>query len=303
MKWYYLVQFAFWLQQIVVVNIEERRKDHWQMFTHHIITCALIFTSYGYHETKVGNVILCTMDLADIILPLAKILKYLKFQVLCDGAFVLFMITWFVPRHVFYNMIWWSIYVDFGPDHNYGCFRGPPTNLQGPLPVPNDWDHLIQPFYDPEGLVCMNDQIRWVFLGLLLLLQGILLLWFTMIIKVAWRVIQGGKADDVRSDDEEEESEIEDDGGDSKRFDSLKKSVQYIEVEDPPIEEEALAEEMYFKSSSPPNKSRNSGSSSTRRSGRKTDSYGAATTAVSFRGSTGDRKELLGRIGCDHKSS
>ena len=46
-KWYYLVQFAFWLQQIAVVNIEERRKDHWQMFTHHIITCLLIFTSYG----------------------------------------------------------------------------------------------------------------------------------------------------------------------------------------------------------------------------------------------------------------
>ena len=55
MKWYYLVQFAFWLQQILVVNIEERRKDFWQMLSHHIITCILMFTSYGYHQTKVGN--------------------------------------------------------------------------------------------------------------------------------------------------------------------------------------------------------------------------------------------------------
>ena len=68
-KWYYLVQFAFWLQQILVVNIEERRKDYAQMFTHHIITSSLMLTSYGYHFTKVGNVILCLMDAVDIVLP------------------------------------------------------------------------------------------------------------------------------------------------------------------------------------------------------------------------------------------
>lgn len=69
LKWYYLVQFAFWLQQIVVVNIEERRKDHWQMFTHHIVTCFLISMSYAYYQTKVGNAILCVMDVVDLFLP------------------------------------------------------------------------------------------------------------------------------------------------------------------------------------------------------------------------------------------
>jgi very-long-chain ceramide synthase len=73
MKWYYLVQFAFWLQQIVVVNIEEKRKDHWQMFTHHIFTCALLLWSYGIYQTKVGNVILCIMDVVDILLPVCSI--------------------------------------------------------------------------------------------------------------------------------------------------------------------------------------------------------------------------------------
>jgi very-long-chain ceramide synthase len=68
-KWYYLVQFAFWLQQILVVNIEERRKDHAQIFTHHLVTCALMFTSYGYHHHRVGNAILVTMDSVDTILP------------------------------------------------------------------------------------------------------------------------------------------------------------------------------------------------------------------------------------------
>ena len=70
-KWYYIVQFAFWLQQLFVVNIEERRKDHWQMFTHHVFTSALLLTSYGFYQTKVGNVILSLMDVVDILLPVS----------------------------------------------------------------------------------------------------------------------------------------------------------------------------------------------------------------------------------------
>lgn len=70
-KLYYLAQFGFWLQQIMVINIEERRKDHWQMFTHHIITCLLLIGSYGYYQTKVGNVILCLMDVVDLVFPVS----------------------------------------------------------------------------------------------------------------------------------------------------------------------------------------------------------------------------------------
>lgn len=71
LKWYYLVQLAFWFQQILAVNIEEKRKDYTQMLTHHIITCALIMMSFAYYQTKVGNVILCIMDIVDIILPVS----------------------------------------------------------------------------------------------------------------------------------------------------------------------------------------------------------------------------------------
>jgi hypothetical protein len=77
-KLYYLAQFGFWLQQILVINIEERRKDHWQMFTHHIITGLLLIGSYGYYQTKVGNVILCLMDVVDLVFPVSFI---------CAGSF------------------------------------------------------------------------------------------------------------------------------------------------------------------------------------------------------------------------
>lgn len=76
-KWYYLAQYAFWIHQIFVLNIEKRRKDHYQMFAHHIITCSLIYTSYVYHMTKVGNLILCIMDVVDILLPVCLPLFFL----------------------------------------------------------------------------------------------------------------------------------------------------------------------------------------------------------------------------------
>ena len=78
LKWYYLVQLAFWLQQIVVVNIEERRKDHWQMFTHHVVTCLLVSGSYGIYQTKVGNVVLCAMDIVDVVFPVRALRAIVK---------------------------------------------------------------------------------------------------------------------------------------------------------------------------------------------------------------------------------
>lgn len=68
MKCYYLIQYAYWLQQLVIVNIEERRKDHWQMFSHHVITAALLLGSYSFYLTKAGHVILILMDGVDILL-------------------------------------------------------------------------------------------------------------------------------------------------------------------------------------------------------------------------------------------
>ena len=79
-KWYILAQYAFWLQQIMVIHIEQRRKDHWQMLAHHFVTTGLIFASYGYHQTKIGNVILCIMDSVDLFFPVSFFLSYITLQ-------------------------------------------------------------------------------------------------------------------------------------------------------------------------------------------------------------------------------
>jgi acyl-CoA-dependent ceramide synthase len=71
MKGYMLAQWAFYLQQIIVINIEERRKDHWQMMSHHFVTTALIYACYSYHHTRVGTLILVIMDVGDLQLSVS----------------------------------------------------------------------------------------------------------------------------------------------------------------------------------------------------------------------------------------
>lgn len=74
-KGYYLVELAFSLQQVFVLNIEARRKDFWQMLAHHLVTVTLIFMSYTYNVTLVGNAILCIMDFSDILLSVSPPLQ------------------------------------------------------------------------------------------------------------------------------------------------------------------------------------------------------------------------------------
>lgn len=71
MKGYMLGQWSFWIQQVLVINIEDRRKDHWQMLAHHFVTIALVSASYAYHQTRVGNLILVLMDVVDLIFPVS----------------------------------------------------------------------------------------------------------------------------------------------------------------------------------------------------------------------------------------
>lgn len=72
LKWYFLVQLSFWLQQLLAINLEKRRKDYAQMFIHHVVTSFLMYVAYTYRWTKIGNVILVIMDIVDFILPVCK---------------------------------------------------------------------------------------------------------------------------------------------------------------------------------------------------------------------------------------
>ncbi|KAG8525720.1 uncharacterized protein KY384_000480 [Bacidia gigantensis] len=224
MKWYYLVQFSFWLQQIVI---------------------------------------------------LAKLLKYMKYQLACDIAFGVFMLVWFVARHVLYPKVVYSVYKDLPEQTRYGCYSGGGQSVKGPLDFPPGYSWLLSPFRDPDGIVCWDDRVKWGFIYALSALEVLFVLWFSMILKVAVKVLKGGGADDSRSDDEDEEEEEE--------AEIVDNSTRQQPSPPRPYEEEVGVEgiTLHKQRSSPVRRFRKAG---------------GVSSGVTLQS---DRKELLGRIGCD----
>ncbi len=179
-KSYYLIQLSCWFQQIFILNIEKRRKDHVQMFSHHIITIGLVSASYFYYFTRIGHVILILMDFVDIWLSAAKMLKYIGFTKACDFFFLIFLVSWIVLRHGVYNYLYYITLFD----------------IKG--------GHCDDPFNNNKHIRCYTDGILNMFFILLGLLQFITIIWMVLILKVLYKVVTGKGADDIRSDDEDD---------------------------------------------------------------------------------------------------
>jgi acyl-CoA-dependent ceramide synthase len=206
LKCYYISQLAFWMQQIAVLHLERRRKDHLQMLLHHLVTIVLLAGSYSYRQWRAGNAVLVCMDLVDTILPLAKVLRYLSLQRSCDAAFVVFVAAWVITRHVFFLGICWSIHKHVNTATMvYGTYSLATGELLFRDSNDDIFSNIFQPFLDPPAkTVAFNANIRQLFLGLLLLLQFITIAWFAMIVRVIVRMVRGDGATDSRSDDEED---------------------------------------------------------------------------------------------------
>ncbi|ORY94640.1 TLC domain-domain-containing protein [Syncephalastrum racemosum] len=178
-KYYYLMQISFWFQQLYTIQMEKPRKDHLAMVSHHFITITLLITSYYSNFTRIGNAVLCCMDLADILLSFAKMLRYLQLTTLCDIAFAAFALAWPITRHGFFTCIIWA------------------TAFEPPKYMNMVWE--------PEKGRYFTPTTQKIYLGLFVVLDVIMIYWFSMIVRVVVRVIRGQNAEDTRSDDEDED--------------------------------------------------------------------------------------------------
>lgn len=134
-------------------------------------------------------------------------LKYMQYETACNTAFGVFLATWLVARHIIYVSLCWSIYRDVPEVMPYGCYAGATGK-------PRNGDEIgvwryVEPFIDQEGTICLDRTIKWAFLSMLLMLQLLSLIWFVMIVKVAYGMLKHGVADDTRSGDEAEAEERE----------------------------------------------------------------------------------------------
>lgn len=221
----------------------------------------------------------------------------------CDIAFGIFVVAWFVTRHLFYMMVCWSIYAYSPVDMAPGCYLADsgsaPTQF---IPMSNTtafdahggndpWGNLLKAYNDPNGPICWNPSLRYYFLALLLALQVICCFWFAIILKIVYKVLKGNAADDIRSDDEcEDEEEI--DPTQPRQHDSTSTILNLATtcgesgLSAMPREEEVGAESLSF------------AKMNGRRSVRRETSRSSAINMPSH----ADRREFLGRIGCDKPS-
>lgn len=181
-KFFYLFQAGFWSQQsvVLILGLEKRRKDFFELVLHHIITILLISLSVMFNFTQVGLCIYITMDISDFFLGMSKSLNYIGSSIEVP-FFILFLCVWFYLRHYLNIKILWSVYSEF-------------------LTIgPNVLD------FNAQQYKCWISQ-PMVF-TLIFALQILNLYWFFLILRILYRVLFLNIVKDERSDSEDEDEE------------------------------------------------------------------------------------------------
>jgi len=117
------------------------------------------------------------MDIADVFLCLSKAVNYFgRFQKICDGLFTVFFVVWIFTRHLYLCILIYSV-----------GFHLPTYPIFGP------------------GRLWVG--YHYMYVTLLSILEVLCVYWFTLMLKIVAKVLQGENADDVRSDDEDEKQD------------------------------------------------------------------------------------------------
>ena len=102
MKWYYFIELSLYLQMLITQLRDTKRKDFWQQYIHHIVTILLISGSYTSGHFRFGCVIMFIHDASDFWLEAAKVFNYAKMERLSEVFFVLFALTFYATRWVYF---------------------------------------------------------------------------------------------------------------------------------------------------------------------------------------------------------
>ncbi|PPQ68014.1 hypothetical protein CVT26_007377 [Gymnopilus dilepis] len=194
LKRYYLMQFSYWLQQLVVLvlGLEKPRKDYLELVIHHFVTLWLVGWSYLINLTYIGNAVYMSMDIPDSFLAFSKILNYIQWDTAKIYAFVVFYAIWTYFRHYLNLVILWSVWYE--------------------LPNVPEW---TKKWSWEEGVYLVSWMRYQVFIPLLLL-QFINIFWYYLMTKILYRGIKSlvsptpEKVGDDRSDEEDEGDDDDD---------------------------------------------------------------------------------------------
>ncbi|KAJ7065021.1 longevity assurance proteins LAG1/LAC1 [Mycena amicta] len=185
LKAYYLIQCAYWIQQVLVLllGLERPRKDYNEFIVHHCVTIWLIGWSYFMNFTLIGHAVYLSMDIPEVFFSFSKLLNYLALDRAKIVSLAIFAYVWTYFRHYLNIIILWSVYFEY--------------NL-----VPSGarrWS-LADGTYLPWWM-------KYFILVPLAVLQLLNLFWYALVLRILVRALMTAQADDDRSDDEDEGEE------------------------------------------------------------------------------------------------
>ncbi|KAM5540479.1 hypothetical protein V8D89_005937 [Ganoderma adspersum] len=182
LKAYYLVQAAYWCQQLIVLllGLEKPRKDYYELVAHHFVTLWLVGWSYLVNLTFIGNAVYLSMDLPDSVFALSKLLNYIQWNKAKTVTFTCFVCIWSYFRHYLNWVILYSVWFEFD--------LMPESSRR----------------WSPDDGVWMVWWMRYQIFMPLVLLQALNLFWYFLIWRVAFRALSNRGITDVRSDDEDD---------------------------------------------------------------------------------------------------
>jgi ceramide synthetase len=194
---FYVAYAARYMQGLVSVFLEVKRKDFWEMVIHHATTIVLIYLSFVAGMTRVGLVVMVLLDFADPFLHVAKCCKYVSesqrsgsggnWGLLSDIWFGVFAVSFTLTRNVMYPYVLWSAWIE-GPV----AWRA--KSLGGCSPGMDYMEMLM---------TVMQMGLGWCML-LLAVLQVLQLIWQYFLMKAIVKVVMGQELKDTRSDSESE---------------------------------------------------------------------------------------------------
>lgn len=103
MRMYFLTELGFYVGALLFLIVDEHRKDFAIMVVHHVVSICLVVGSYLGGWVRFGAIVLALHDVGDVFLYAAKAAHNLGGCYGADtGSFVLFAVTFYVTRCVFF---------------------------------------------------------------------------------------------------------------------------------------------------------------------------------------------------------
>ncbi len=160
--------------------MDERRKDYFVMYTHHIVTIALVGLSWAWGYWRIGLLVVYVHDVSDIAVDLLKMVNYMKLEgkrgwFASEFAYLICVLSWLYWRLWMYPMRAirgsyidaWDVFATY-PRHSDPAFNQVVFGVE------------ISPPDMPNYFECNT---------MLFILLGLHVYWFHLFIMIGYRIL------------------------------------------------------------------------------------------------------------------